>query len=353
MSERAAGDDGSVWHRRLLALIAIILTIGALHVMRPVTLPLAMAAFVLILVWPVESWLEMRVPRWFAITLTMLGLLLVLALLLAALWWSVRRLADRGPEFADRLESMGARLRSGAEESGLPLDGLEETEDGGWGARLSTLLATIAGWIPAIVSGVVLAGVYVVLGLLELRQLAARIRARMPRARAERLLETVARVSREVRRFLIAIGAAAGLAGIVTAVVGLAFGLELALIWGLVATVLDVVPVIGPTVAVLPPTLMAVVQFDDAMRPLAILGITGLLQFTIGWFVEPKIAGRVLALSPFGLLVAIAFWGWVWGPLGALLAAPITVALVVGTRDVRGAEWVGTLLARPRAGGEG
>ena len=71
----------------------------------------------------------------------------------------------------------------------------------------------------------------------------------------------------------------------------------------------------------------------------------GAIQFVIGNFVDPKVEGRVLSLSPLVVLVAVVFWGWMWGVFGALLAVPLTVLLVGVCERFERARWISALLS--------
>jgi AI-2 transport protein TqsA len=69
------------------------------------------------------------------------------------------------------------------------------------------------------------------------------------------------------------------------------------------------------------------------------------MQIVLGNVVDPKLEGRLMRLSPLGVLLSIVLWGWLWGALGALLAVPLTVAIAIACRHIRGARGVATVLA--------
>jgi len=72
------------------------------------------------------------------------------------------------------------------------------------------------------------------------------------------------------------------------------------------------------------------------------------LQIVISNFVYPTLQGHSLALSPVAIIVALAFWSWVWGIAGALIAVPLTAALVIICEHFRSTEWIARLLSSPR-----
>jgi AI-2 transport protein TqsA len=123
-------------------------------------------------------------------------------------------------------------------------------------------------------------------------------------------------------------------------------GIDFAFVWGLLFFVLNFVPNIGSIVAAVPPILMAFVQFGPGHALMLAVGLLGIEQF-IGNFIDPKIQGRALQVSPAVVLVSIIFWTWAWGVPGAFLAMPITIALMMVFSQVESLQPLAILLSRP------
>ncbi len=132
--------------------------------------------------------------------------------------------------------------------------------------------------------------------------------------------------------------------GVATWLAALAFGLPLAWVWGFLAFLLEYIPSVGSALAVIPPTLMALAE-GGMPKAAAVLLVIGGLQVFFGNVVDPRLEGKLMSLSPFGVLLSIVFWGWLWGPAGALLAVPLTVAAVIACRHIPGARGVATVVA--------
>jgi AI-2 transport protein TqsA len=113
--------------------------------------------------------------------------------------------------------------------------------------------------------------------------------------------------------------------------------------WAIMTFLLNYVPTVGPTVAVIPPTIYALLQFDSVGRAFVVLGGIGTIQFIMGNLVDPKIEGRALSLSPIVVLFSVVLWGWIWGPLGAVLAVPMTLAVVVTCEQFASTRWIAAL----------
>ena len=122
-------------------------------------------------------------------------------------------------------------------------------------------------------------------------------------------------------------------------------GLELATAWGVIAFVLNDIPFIGPLVATVFPTLFALAQCESWRLAITVFLCLNLIQFLIGSYLEPRIAGAALAVSPFLVLFAVFFWAFLWGIPGAFIGVPIVIAILTVCEQRESTRWVATLLS--------
>jgi predicted PurR-regulated permease PerM len=122
-------------------------------------------------------------------------------------------------------------------------------------------------------------------------------------------------------------------------------GLELASAWGVIAFALNYIPFIGPFVATVFPTLFAIAQFESWQIAATVFLGLNLIQFLLGSYLEPRIAGAALALSPFMVLFAVFFWSFLWGLPGALIGVPIMIALHSLCAPSPSGRWLATVLS--------
>jgi predicted PurR-regulated permease PerM len=111
-------------------------------------------------------------------------------------------------------------------------------------------------------------------------------------------------------------------------------GIPNAALWGLLATVLRFVPYIGSWIAGSMPVLLAIAISDDWSLALWTLGTIVVLETTVAYAIEPWLYGQSTGLSPLAIIAAVVFWSWLWGPIGLLLATPLTVCVAVIGRHV-------------------
>jgi predicted PurR-regulated permease PerM len=119
--------------------------------------------------------------------------------------------------------------------------------------------------------------------------------------------------------------------------VGLFFiGVPHALVWGFLAAVLRFIPYVGVWIAALPPVVLSLAMFPGWARPLLVIALVIVIELVTSMLLEPLLYAGAAGVSEVGLLVAIAFWTWLWGALGLLMATPLTVCLVVVAKYVPG-----------------
>ena len=130
--------------------------------------------------------------------------------------------------------------------------------------------------------------------------------------------------------------------------VGLALyliGLPYAILWGFLAAVLRFIPYVGPFAAAIMPSALSLAVFQGWLWPIVVVGLFLALELLNNMVLEPLLYGESAGVSGVGLLVAIAFWTWLWGPVGLVLATPLTVCVVVLGKYVPGMDFIGVLMS--------
>ena len=128
--------------------------------------------------------------------------------------------------------------------------------------------------------------------------------------------------------------------------VGLYFlGVPYALVWGTLGALLRFVPYLGPVLGAGAPILVSLAALPGWSGPLMVLGMFTALELFTNLVLETVLYAGAAGVSQVALLVSVAFWTWLWGPLGLLMATPLTVCLVVLGKHVPGLTFVGMLMA--------
>jgi AI-2 transport protein TqsA len=324
------------------SLIATVLVVAALHWLQVLAAPIVFALFLMALMWPVQDRLEARMARGLALTISVLLLLAAAAALLLAIGYGISVIMEGLAPYAPRMQAAYLGLGQWLEEQGIALGpAVAEQFSPGW---VFGILQAAAARINAVAGFLALTVIFLILGLLEISD----VRRRLPWAfgddAASRLIAAFREVAWKFRRYMLIRTAVSILTGLLTWLFALAVGLDLAAVWGGLAFAFNYIPFVGSIAAVIPPVLFAFVQFDSWQMPLLVLAGMALIQFSIGNFLDPRLEGRALAISPFVVVISIFFWGLVWGVPGAFIGVPLTIALVTVCERFHTTCWISRLL---------
>jgi predicted PurR-regulated permease PerM len=114
-------------------------------------------------------------------------------------------------------------------------------------------------------------------------------------------------------------------------------------VWGLLAFVLNFIPTLGSLIAAIVPALVATLFQGPAIGAATLAGLA-VIQTILGNFVDPKLQGTYLKLSPFVALLSIVFWGWVWGIPGAFIGVPMTAAVMLFANEFKSSRPIAIML---------
>ncbi len=195
-----------------------------------------------------------------------------------------------------------------------------------------TPLELIAGAFGPLLAPLAVAGIVIVLVifmLLARQDLRDRIVRLVGRGKIGLTTQALDEAGRRVSRYLLMQTTINGITGVAVALGMLLLGVPGFFVWGLLSAVLRFVPYVGPWIAAAMPVLVALAVFDDWTSPLMVVGCFVLIELISNNVLEPWLYGTSAGVSPLAVIVTAIFWTWLWGPVGLLLATPITVCLVV------------------------
>lgn len=332
-------DSGT---RILLGLCATVLVAAALQAGQAILAPIAFALFVIGLVWPLQRAVQARIPAGLALIGTILVACAVVAVMAFAIAWAFGRVAQWVIGNAAQFQALYAAKVAWLESRGVEGAGLlAEQFDSRFLVRVAQgVLAQLQG----VMSFVVVTAVFVILGLLEVGQVGSQL-ARMGRPAAQRVLAGLAASASKLRVYMLVRTVASVLTGVLVWAFARYMGLDLAAEWGVIAFVLNYIPFIGPLVATVFPTLVGLLQFGSWQAVVTIFAVLQVIQFLIGSYLEPRLTGNYLAVSPFMVLVAVFLGAFLWGIPGAFIGVPMLIAALTLCEQFEGSRWVADLLS--------
>ncbi|HUP61546.1 MAG TPA: AI-2E family transporter [Thermoanaerobaculia bacterium] len=328
-------------------LFGTIIVIAVLHLAKPVVVPVALAILFSFLLTPIVIRLERTFIRRTGAIVLSLGL--TTALLGVGGWWIyqqfnavaqqlgkaatsqnvdaklrfLRRTGGGTLEIVERTLQRVAEARERTERADLKVRVIPDRKT--LGERYKEVAPTVEG-----VAAVFLVVVVVFFLLRDREQLRDKLLRLAGRAHLTVTTQAIGETSQRISRYLLTIA-------LLNVGFGLLIGIGLATLrvphaalWGVLAGLLRFVPYIGAVVSAAAPTFLAFALFPNWIPPLAVLALFVVSDQIIGGVVEPIVVGHRVGVSPIALLLAAIFWGWLWGPVGLLLATPITVCLTVG-----------------------
>jgi predicted PurR-regulated permease PerM len=343
--KRTASERRGSSNSRILFITVVVIAI--LYLAKPVCVPIALAILFAFLLTPIVSLLE-RTPlrRTGAIVLS-LGLI-VTGLGFGG-WWLYQQFNDVAKEFAEAATSgkIEQKMRflkpSGGtfalvektlqrvtdattatqERADLKVRVIPDRKD--FANKYKTLAPTIE-----FVAASFLVIVLVFFLMQDREQLRDKMLRLAGRAHLTVTTQAIGETSDRISRYLLTIALLNVGFGIL-----IGFGLFLlkvphAPLWGVLAGLFRFIPYVGAVLSAALPTFLSIAVFPNWYIPLAVMALFILTDQLIGGFIEPIVVGHRVGVSPIALLVSAIFWGWLWGPVGLLLATPISVCLTVG-----------------------
>lgn len=167
--------------------------------------------------------------------------------------------------------------------------------------------------------------IYLLFILAERAGFDARLERSFSPETARKIEEGIRTINASIAQYIVVKTIMGLAAGVLTTVILLACGVDYAALWGILTFLFNYIPYLGSIVATIAPVLLSLVQFQDPAKTVAILVVLLVIQNAIGYFIEPRIAGRTLDLSPLVIIISLAFWGSLWGIVGMVLAVPLVV----------------------------
>ena len=135
--------------------------------------------------------------------------------------------------------------------------------------------------------------------------------------------------------------------GFLAWVVTRSVGVDFPLLWGMLAFLFNYVPTIGSIIAALPPVLLALIQLGPGEATTTMIGYMG-INIAFGNFIEPRMMGYGVGISPLIVFTGLVLWGWIFGPVGMLLSVPLTMALKMGLESNDDTRWIAILIGSER-----
>jgi AI-2 transport protein TqsA len=212
-------------------------------------------------------------------------------------------------------------------------------------ASLGGLVQSLSGSFFTFLGNLMWVLLFMVFFLAEREAFAQRLVRILGDDRAAPVLETMIRVNQSVQQYLGLKTMISLLTGASVTVVLWLFGVDFALLWGTLVFIMNFIPTIGSIIATVPPIAVTLFQYGTISKTLMVAALLIVIQVIVGNIIEPKVMGRGLNLSPLVVLLALMFWGWVWGIPGMLLSVPLTAVIRIAMEQFDSTRTVAALIS--------
>lgn len=348
-------DSEPLAPRWMTALLVVIALGAALQALSAVAIPVVFAVLIALTVAPLHARLLRALPdglRALAHLAIMALLIGLLALALAALVFAAEQVLQAMPDLSSRIEALMQRERDAA--AALPeavraLWGQVGGSLGNWLVTQATGLArSVASVTGMALTTLVVVFFLVLLALTERPIWRAKCCALSPDGAEAHWSGALHSLSARLQRFLVIRSGIGVLQGALYVGWLALFGVDLLFVWGLLTFLLTFIPNIGSVISGSLPVLYALVTKDVGTALGVAAGIL-VIEQVIGNFVDPRLLGRQILLSPFVILVGLMVWGALWGIAGAFLATPILLSLLVVFNQIEALRPVALILSDQRS----
>jgi predicted PurR-regulated permease PerM len=330
----------------VISLAAVVVVIYGMQAAAALIIPFLIATFLALITVRPMMWLqERRVPTVLAALIIVLTIMAIITVVGVVVGRSLAAFTAALPSYQEQLQD---RIDVLVEfivqftESDQSVENIRDLINPGWAMGLA---ATILNALRDVLTNTLLIIFTTIFILLEASSFPTKIEAAFSKS-ADSL--------ERPRQFMDDLTSYLGIKTVVSMVTGVlvwiltwSVGLDFPQLWGMLAFLLNYVPTIGSIIAAVPAVLLAVVQLGLGEATVTAIGFVT-INIAFGNFIEPRLMGYGVGISPLVIFVGLFFWGWVFGPVGMLLSVPLTMSLKLALESDERTRWIAIFLGSQR-----
>ncbi len=290
--------------------------------------PILLAAVITITVLPIPSRLTKRgMPGWMALVVSILLVVLLLGLVIATVFFSITKLTTEIPTY----------MASASQQASTDLSATEGSETSTQIAQVTLSLGPIvAGLLASVLDLLVQFGLALAIFFFMISAaLSLPTPSRLGMDPSMPAIKRVTELTEDVRKYMTVLTGVNFLVGMGDTIFLMFLGVDFAVLWGMLAWFMGYIPSIGFIIALIPPVLMAYAQYG---LPTALVVLVGyvLINGGVQNFYQPKVMGQRLKISPVIVFIGLFIWGYLLGGIGAILAVPLTLLVLIIMENFEG-----------------
>jgi predicted PurR-regulated permease PerM len=306
----------------LLGAAAAVVTLTGVHAARGILGPLFLALVLTIVVHPVRVWLARRVPGWLATGIAIcLSYAIVLGLAVSIVV-AIARFAALVPTYADDADELVADATAWLRDVGVDADAVHQIVSSLNIADVAGAALDVLAGVAGLASSLILVLALCLFAIVDGGSFPARI-ADLGSARPH-LVDALTGFASGTLRYLLVSTVFGLIVAILDTIALYLLGVPAPLLWGLLAFLTNYIPNIGFIIGLIPPAILALLDSGVGLM-LAVIAVYSALNLVIQSVIQPKIVGDAVGLSTTLTFLSLIFWSWIMGPVGTILAVPMSL----------------------------
>lgn len=326
----------------LIGLASAFIIISGIRELSFILSPILLSIVITIAVLPLPGYFSKRgVPGWLSLVLALLVILGIIGLVLLIIFIGMTQLGGVLSGLRTTAAS-GGDLVAGQDELSKQLNQLTAAIQSYMsGQQMADLASTLVSGLFSTLSQAFL--VMLIFAFMLSSALALPNSSRLGLRTDHPLIEKASILTQDVRRYVTLTTMLNFLAGMCNAILLWILGVDLALLWGVLAGLFGYIPVIGFWAAMIPPLILAFLK-GGPMAGLTVLIGYALINGTVENLIKPRMLGQKLKISPAVVVTALFVWGWLLGAVGAILSTPLTLLALSILEGFDNTRWIAILL---------
>lgn len=330
-----------------LIILATIASFYVLVVGKAFLVPLAVA----VMIWYVINalsrtytrfipWIDS--PNWITTSASLISIGLFIMFSVDIVRGNIADVTAAAPTYKANFDQLAARLIERFDLTTLP-----NAKQIISGFEVAPVISNLAAAFTNMISNIFLVLLYVLFLMLEQGTFKKKIAKMFPdQGQQGSIMSILAHAQDDIQTYLWIKTITSTITGMVSYFVLLLVGVDFAGFWAFTIFLLNFIPTVGSIVATIFPALLALIQFDNPIGPFLIVLIgVGAIQVVVGNFLEPKLMGNTLNVSPLVVMLSLTLWGSLWGIAGMFLSVPITVMMLIIFAHFNGTRYLAVLLS--------
>lgn len=333
--------DQSKWTRFMVVAACFVVLVAGLRVAAPLLVPFLLSVFIVILCTPLLFWLQKKgVPETLSVLSVLGGVIILLFSLMALVGTSLNDFTRALPEYQSHLAAEAAGLIAWLQSHGVVLSSQMATDFINPG-KVMRMTAQIFSGLSGVLTNGFMILLTVVFMMLEASGFPRKLQLAMDNA--DTTLAGFSQFSASVNQYIAIKTIFSLVTGVLIWLWLVILGVNHAILWGLLAFLLNYVPNIGSIIAAIPAVLLALVQLGPPSALLTAAGYAA-VNIIVGSIIEPRFMGKGLGLSTLVVFLSLIFWGWALGMVGMLLSVPLTMIFKIALESSPETRWIAVLL---------